>query len=341
MPSMGGGALAPPPRRCAAPPASPPGSGPGSPVGPAGAPRPTASLPGPAGQGFVLVGPLVVGPLVAQPLRGARGPPGPVRFACAAAPARPRWGPSPRCGIGFGAPPAVRGLPCRWPGPGLGLLAELRLGGRGCPLWGGPSSRLVPRSGLVPAPLRSALLVVGRASRCCGGGRGFSPAPSRPAVPAGDSGKPEARLGGLRPPSALRSAPPVGRASRAPLRHPAPVGAGPRGPLFGAVVNPEIVNPPRVRPVRVPSDRFAGPHIPAARPAFTACPAPGASPFFPSGAARGLTSYAKRDMLMFRGPFHSFRGVAASAVSTDGKKSPPNFQGGDFSYSEPSQPCRN
>lgn len=143
------------------------------------------------------------------------------------------------------------------------------------------------------------------------------------------------------PPVRFAVGSPVGRASRAPLRHPAPVGAGPRGPLFGAVVNPEIVNPPRVRPVRVPSDRSAGPHIPAARPAFTACPAPGASPFFPSGAARGLTSYAKRDMLMFRGPFHSFRGVAASAVSTDGKKSPPNFQGGDFSYSEPSQPCRN
>lgn len=216
----GGGALAPPPRRCAAPPASPPGSGPGSPVGPAGAPRPTASLPGPAGQGFVLVGPLVVGPLVAQPLRGARGPPGPVRFACAAAPARPRWGPSPRCGIGFGAPPAVRGLPCRWPGPGLGLLAGLRLGGRGCPLWGGPSSRLVPRSGLVRPPCAppcsgapGAAAVAFRAARVRGcaalPGALRSPLPpSRPAVPAGDSGKPEARLGGLRPPSALRRLPP-------------------------------------------------------------------------------------------------------------------------------------
>ena len=48
---------------------------------------------------------------------------------------------------------------------------------------------------------------------------------------------------GFAPPPASRSAPPEGRASRAPLRRPAPVGAGPRGPLSSPVVNPEIVNP--------------------------------------------------------------------------------------------------
>lgn len=126
----------------------------------------------------------------------------------------------------------------RWPGPGLGLLAGLRLGGRGRPPAGPCSARRFPaRVSSGPPALRPA---PGPLGLC--GGLGFSPAAPRPAAPAGGSREPEARLGGLRPPPAPRSAPPEGRASRAPLRHPAPVGAGPRGPLSSPVVNPEIVN---------------------------------------------------------------------------------------------------
>ena len=231
----------------AAPPASPRGSGPLLRRA-AGVPRLRLASP-PSGFGSCSSVRFVVAALVRplRPLRGLRAcaAPGPERFACAAAPGRgagpslrPRPAPRRLRGIGLWASPRRARLCGRWPGPGLGLLAGLRLGGRGCPPAGPCSARRFPaRVSSGPPALRPA---AGPLGLC--GGLGFSPAAPRPAAPAGGSRGPRARLGGLRPPPAARSAPPEGRASRAPLRRPAPVGAGPRGPLFSPVVNPEIVN---------------------------------------------------------------------------------------------------
>ena len=180
----------------------------------------------------------MVGPLVAHSasLRRA-GPP-------SARPARSSGGPRPGRirALAFGAasprPPRLCGrssAPGAWP-PRRSALG----GGRGCPPAGPCSARRFPArvsSGPPCAPP-------------CSGAPGAlwwsgllpcRPPPGRPRW-----GLPGAQgpFGwGFAPPPASRSAPPEGRASRAPLRRPAPVGAGPRGPLSSPVVNPEIVNP--------------------------------------------------------------------------------------------------
>ena len=229
----GGGALAPPPRRFAAPPASPRGSGPLLRRA-AGNPRLRLASP-PSGFDSCSSVRLWLARLLRTPLRsGARAPPPLVPLGRRAAPGRGAFAPSPSAR----PPPALLGSVVVPPLRGLGLLAGLRLGGRGCPPAGPCSARRFPaRVSSGPPALRPA---PGPLGLC--GGLGFSPAAPRPAAPAGGSRGPEARLGGLRPPPASRSAPPEGRVSRAPLRHPAPVGAGPRGPLSGAVDSPKIVN---------------------------------------------------------------------------------------------------
>lgn len=214
----------------------------------------------------------------------------------------------------------------RWPGPGLGLLAGLRLGGRGRPPTGPCSARRFPaRVSSGPPALRPA---PGPLGLC--GGLGFSPAAPRPAAPAGGSRGPWARLGGLRPPPAARSAPPEGRASRAPLRHPAPVGAGPRGPLSSPVVNPEIVNLDcyTVRVVPPAGSPIVAPRVKAKplRGGFASLDPLRYGTFAPAG----LTFWPVRGTLDFLGPFRSLRGAAARAVSTVRRKPPPEKSGGGF-----------
>ena len=156
---MGGGLSPLPLAAYAAPPASPRGSGPLLRRA-AGIPRLRLASP-PSGFGSCSSVRFVVAALVRplRPLRGLRAcaAPGPERFACAAAPARPLWGPSPRCGFGFGAPPAVRGSVIG--GPGRGLASS-----HGC-AWGAGGARLRAPArpggsplGSRPAPLRCALL---------------------------------------------------------------------------------------------------------------------------------------------------------------------------------------
>ena len=213
----------------AAPPASPRGSGPLLRRA-AGVPRLRLASP-PSGFRSCSSVRFVVAALVRplRPLRGLRAcaAPGPERFACAAAPARPRWGPSPRCGIGFGAPPAVRGSVVG--GPGRGLASS-----QGC-AWGAGGARLrAPAQpggsppGSRPAPLRSALLRGPWGSVVVWA----SPLRPPPAAPAGGSGGPGPDWVGLRPPARCAVGSPRGARFSRPSPSSSPGGGGPPGPAF-------------------------------------------------------------------------------------------------------------
>lgn len=226
----GGGALAPPPRRCAAPPASPRGSGPLLRRA-AGVPRLRLASP-PSGFASCSSVRFVVAALVRplRPLRGLRAcaAPGPERFACAAAPARPRWGPSPRCGFGFGAPPAVRGSVVGGPGRGLASSQVCAWGAGGARLRA-PARPGGSPLGSRPAPLRSALLrgpwgsVVVWASPL--------PPPARP-PPQGAPGGPGPDWVGLRPPARFAGGSPRGSRFSRPSPASGPGGGGPPGPAL-------------------------------------------------------------------------------------------------------------
>lgn len=179
----------------------------------------------------VLVGPLVVAALVRplRPLRGLRAcaAPGPERFACPAAPARPRWGPSPRCGFGFGAPPAVRGSVVG--GPGRGLASS-----QVC-AWGAGGARLRAPARPGGSPLGS------RRPPCappCSGAPGAlwwsgllpcRPPPGRPRW-----GLPGARgpFGWASPPARFAVGSPRGARFSRPSPASGPGGGGPPGPAF-------------------------------------------------------------------------------------------------------------
>ena len=201
-------------------------------------------------------------------------------------------------------------------------------------VWG----RWPPGPFCAPAPARACWRVFPGALLAVG----LSPAAPRPAAPAGGSRGPEARLGGLRPPPASRSAPPEGRVSRAPLRHPAPVGAGPRGPLSGVVDSPEIVNPDcyTVRVVPPAGSPIVAPRVKAKplRGGFASLDPLRYGTFCPGGLdilARSWYIGLPRPVPLPSGGRRS-RGVHGTA------KTPTRFLGWGFFHAlGPSQPCRN
>lgn len=207
--------------------------------------------------------------LLRTPLRsGARAPPPLVPLGRRAAPGRGAFAPSPPAR----PPPRPPRLWGRSSAPGAWPPRRAALwGGRGCPpvaLWGPwAGSPLRFRPGPPAAAPRSSAVLCGSVARGCacrrlaripvraarvppfrrlpGGAAAsvFRGSPLRPppAAPAGGSGCPRPDWVGFAP-RPLRGRPPRGSRFSRPSPASDPGGGGPRGPHFGAVDSPKIVN---------------------------------------------------------------------------------------------------
>lgn len=297
---MGGGALAPPPRRCGGSPRLPSRVAAGLPGWPGGGSPRSARPPRACRVGLVLVptlrgcGPLLRTPApLGPPARAAPRRARVVRFG------RPRGRlrlgplargvPRLRCRSARAAlpAPAVARLWGRWPRRGWVGPRSFRWGAGGCAprgwLWLAPPP---PLSACSPRPPASLAPALGGSVplRCCGAGRGLLPLPPpRPCAPRWGA------AGSARPPALGAPAP----ALRAP-------------PVVGVL--PAVRPPLSHCPPRVKASLRRG-----CAPALTRC-----GLFCPAG----LTFRPGYGTFIWRGPSCSLRGTAPQGVSIGGKNRP-------------------
>ena len=198
----------------------------------------------------------------------------------------------------------------------------------------GPAGRFPPSGGPGLGLLRAA--ACGRLLRLAGGAAvvgGFSPAPPRPAAPAGGSGEREAHSGWLRPPlrGSRFSRPSCGPPSRCAR---APRGVSPR--LTVRKLSTQVFRPPPCLPFYRPRQGF-----PSARCLGLVAQARGLDPAAAGfSAAGGLTFPARCAILFVRGPLRSFGGRPCG-VSVHGIKAAQLKSWAAFFLLRASlQPCR-